>query len=74
MTRLKRTRLRLGLTLWTLGYAVHIAPPVLSRIERGLVRPTPAARRRLAAALGLEARGLLEEVEAPAQPWAREET
>jgi transcriptional regulator with XRE-family HTH domain len=66
-------RIRRGRSLWALGYAVRISPPVLSRIERGLVAPTPAQRRRLAQALGVETRGLLEDVEAPAQPWAREE-
>ena len=72
MTRLRLVRIRRGVSLWALGYAVGISPPVLSRIERGLARPTAAQRARLAAALGVETRGLLAEVEAPQEPWARE--
>jgi len=72
MTRLRLVRIRRGVSLWALGYAVGISPPVLSRIERGLQAPTAAQRARLAAALGTQTRGLLADVETPRHLWARE--
>ncbi len=41
-----------GLSLRELAHLAQVPPSTLSRIERGMTRPTPAAELRIARALG----------------------
>lgn len=65
-TRLRRERIRRGLTQTALAYAAGMSAPELSRIENGWATPYPGQAERLARALGItqeEANRLGEEEE-----------
>lgn len=53
MNLLKEIRLIKGLTQFELSIRTKIHPIEISRIERGIVKPYPGWRRRIAAALGV---------------------
>jgi transcriptional regulator with XRE-family HTH domain len=55
MLRIRQERLRRGWTLRELAFRSAIDPSTLSRLERGLLHPYPAWRRRLAVILKLPA-------------------
>ena len=62
MIRLKAERLRRGWTQIDLAFRSRVQPAEISRFENGNAKPYPGQAKRLAAALGLEPRQLLEEV------------
>lgn len=60
-SRLKAARVARAWSLAELGAKVDLSPPMLSRLERGLVGASTDALRRVASALGLSLAGLLDE-------------
>jgi len=53
MNRLRDERKRQGLTQFELGKLANIHPVEIGRIERGIIKPFPGWRKRLAEALGV---------------------
>jgi transcriptional regulator with XRE-family HTH domain len=62
MVRLKHERLKRGWSLQALGFYAGMQGAEISKIERGIVRPYPSQKEKLARMLGLEPEELLEEV------------
>lgn len=62
MTRLKYERRQRRLTQIELGQLAKMCQPDLSKIERGLLLPTPAQGKRIAAVFSLSIDDLLKEV------------
>lgn len=53
MTRLREERKRQGLTQFELARRTKIHPTEIGKLERGILKPFPGWKRRLAQALGV---------------------
>ena len=51
--RLRETRMLKGLSQFRLSLKSEVAPDLISKMERGIVQPCPAWKKRLAEALGV---------------------
>jgi transcriptional regulator with XRE-family HTH domain len=65
MERLKELRKARGLSQTKLAQRADMSPATLNRVERGLVNPSLRTLERLAEALGVEVRELLDEADYP---------